>query len=446
MTYDQFAERLFAAAEAAGISPAEIYYAERDSVKIVTQKLALESYAVSSTAGLSFRGVVNGRMGYASTEALDEEAVALLIRGVQEAAALVEDPDAQEIYGGSERYAALDTYSPELAALPADAHIAAALELERQGISLHPEVREAEECQTAYIDGRVTLQNSFGLKLTHRDNLRYLYLGLMARRAERAAEGVALHMGRELAPDMQAEVAEAAAYAARMLDAEPIASGKLPAVFRKDAMGDLLDCFASAFSAEAAQKGLSLLKGREGETIAAPCVTLVDDPLLPNGFSSCPFDAEGVAAYTKNIVEGGVLKTLLHNLKTARIAGVTSTGNAAKASYAAPVHVAPSNLFLAPGTEDLPALLRRMGEGLLITELAGLHAGTNGISGDFSLSAKGFVVREGKPAEAVEQITVAGNIFALLQAIEAVGSDLYFGLGGAGSPSVLVKEIAVAGK
>ncbi|MCL2544609.1 MAG: TldD/PmbA family protein [Clostridia bacterium] len=447
MTYEQFTERLFAEAAKAGISPAEVYYAERDSIKVSTHKQALETFAVASTAGLSFRGMAGGRMGYASTEALDEDAIAMLVRAVAESAALVEDEDVQEIFAGSPAYASVETYAPELDALPAAAHIDAAVALERDGLSRDPLVTETDYNQTAYLKSRISLRNSFGLSLSHQDNLRYHFLSVVARRDGRAADGGAFGIGRGTALDMDRELAKAVDYAVRMLDAAPIPSGKMPAVFRKDAMADLLECFSGAFSAEAAQKGLSLLKGREGEAIAADCVTLIDDPLMPGGFASCPFDAESVAAYKKEVIGKGTLHTLLHNLKTARVDGVRSTGNAAKLSYSAPVRVAPTNFYFAPGAGPLEALLRRMGDGLLITQLEGLHAGANGVSGDFSLSAKGFQISGGEIGRAVEQITVAGNFYTLLQDVLAVGSDLFFSPGGgAGSPSVWVREISVAGK
>lgn len=447
MTYEQFTEKLFAAAAKAGISPAEVYYAERDSVKASTHKQALETFAVASTAGLSFRGMVNGRMGYASTEALDEDAVAMLVRGVSESAALVEDEDVQEIFAGSPAYASVETYAPELDALPAAAHIDAAVALEKDGLSRHPLVTETDYNQTVYLKSRVSLRNSFGLSLSHEDNLRYQFLSVVARRGERASDGAAFGIGRGTTLDMTGELTEAVAYAVDMLDASSIPSGKMSAVLRKDAMADLLDCFSGAFSAEAAQKGLSLLKGREGEVVAAPCVTLIDDPLMPGGFASCPFDAEGVAAYRKEVIGAGTLHTLLHNLKTARVDGVQTTGNAAKAGYSAPVRVAPTNFYFAPGDDSLEELLNRMGDGLLLTTLEGLHSGANGISGDFSLPAKGFLVRGGKIGRAVEQITVAGNFYALLKDIAAVGNDLFFGPGGgAGSPSVWIQELSVAGE
>ncbi len=171
----------------------------------------------------------------------------------------------------------------------------------------------------------------------------------------------------------------------------------------------------------------------------------MDDPLLPGGFASAAFDGEGSACRTKAVIENGVLKTLLHNRKTARKAGTESTGNARR-SVSSPVQVAPTNFFFTPGEKDLAGLLADMGEGLLITELGGLHAGANPISGDFSLIAKGFRVKDGKQGAPVEQVTIAGNFYQLLKDIRAVGSDLEFKGSGIGAPSVDAGTIHVSGK
>ena len=154
-------------------------------------------------------------------------------------------------------------------------------------------------------------------------------------------------------------------------------SGKYRVVFFSEAMCDLLGVFSSIFSAETAQKGMSLLKGRVGERIAAPCVTLVDDPLMEGGMGSRPFDDEGVPSATHTVVEDGVFRTFLHNLKTARKDGVATTGNARKVGYASAVHVTPTNFYLKPGKRTLDDMLRGIGEGLVITEVSGLYAGAN---------------------------------------------------------------------
>lgn len=211
-------------------------------------------------------------------------------------------------------------------------------------------------------------------------------------------------------------------------------------------MASLLATFSGIFSAENAQEGLSLLTGKEGEMIASLAVTLMDDPLLPDGLASKPFDAEGVATRTKAIIEAGQLNTLLHNRKTAKKQGVPSTGNAGKAGYAGTIRVSPTNLFIKPGECTLLQLEQNLGEGLVITDLEGLHSGANPVSGDFSLSAKGYTVQNGVKKSPVQQITVAGNFYTLLKDIRKVGSDLLFPGRSVGCPSVLVDEMAVAGE
>ena len=248
--------------------------------------------------------------------------------------------------------------------------------------------------------------------------------------------------------DLEKVARTAAQEALAGLNAAPVPSGSYRVLLRNDVAGTLLSTFSGVFSADNAQRGLSRLKGREGEMVAAECLTLMDNPHLEDSAASTPFDGEGVATAPKAVIEAGRLNTLLHNLKTANKQGVATTANASRPGYAAPVGVAPSNFYFKPGEADFDALLERMGDGLLITDMQGMHAGANPITGDFSLAAKGFAVRGGKLAEPVAQITIAGNFYEVLSAVEAVGSDLEFHAPGAscfGSPSLLVKQLSVAG-
>ena len=123
-----------------------------------------------------------------------------------------------------------------------------------------------------------------------------------------------------------------------------------------------------------------------------------------------------------------------------------NTGNAARRSVAGPMTVAPSNFYYVPGALDPNALYAQVGDAILVTELMGMHSGANAVSGDFSLGAKGFLIRNGKIDRAVNQITIAGNFLELLRAIDAVGSDLTFGSSRFASPTLLVRALSVAGK
>lgn len=444
MTKDQFIQELLAAAQEAGIYEAEAYYHQSESMRAMIHEGEVEEYALHNAGGLSLRGLVEGKMGMAYTEAFDHDAVIMLVRGVLESANLVTDLDEQFIFAGSPAYAKVDALG-DLGA--AQERIDLALSIDRTARSIDPRVKELAYACVQTEHEAVRIVNTHGLDLRHEADYCLSFLEAVARDGEKVSTSEALQAGRFLSGiDAGTLTKEAVEDAIFYLDAAPCESGEMPVLLRNTAMSDLLATFTGVFSADAAQKGMSLLAGKEGEMIADPCVTLVDDPLLPGALHSRAFDAEGVATHTKNLVENGKLNTLLHNLKTAKKAGCASTGNAARGGYSGPVGIAPFNFTFKPGDGDLAALQAQMNTGLVITEVAGLHSGANAISGDFSLLAKGYLVENGKPGHAVEQVTVAGNFYQLLRDIQAVGNDARWLLSAVCSPSVLVRKLSVAGK
>ncbi len=446
MIMDTFLRKLMDAARDAGIEAAEAYIASGDSFKAVAVQQEIVQYAVNTTCGLSLRGLYRGKMGYASTEVMDEEAVGQLVTGVVESASLSEDEDMQFIYAGDAAYPSVDTFYDALESVLPEEKLEFALNMEKAAIQIDPRVRQVKYNTVLSGSGQVRIKNSYGLDIAYKGNYCGAYLQAIAREGDKASTAVDIELSHDFSKLQYQKLAETAVKKAVFgLAGKPVKSGTYRVILENGAMADLLETFAGIFSAENTQHDLSLLKGRVGETVAADCVVLMDDPLMPYGEGSRPFDAEGVATKTKAVIDNGVLKTLLHNLKTAQKDGVQTTGNASKASYSAPVRVSPTNFFLKPGTDDLETLMGKMGNGLVITELNGLHSGANGISGDFSLLAKGFSVKEGKKGEPVEQITIAGNFYQLLKNLRAIGSDLKFPGGNMGSPSVYAGEMAIAG-
>jgi len=447
MTIDQFIQALLNEAKAAGIEAAEIYLSSGDSFRAMCQLGEINNYTVNSTRGLSLRGLYQGKMGYAATEAFDEEAVAQLVAAVKESAELTEDTDVQEIYQGDESYPNVDNYNPDLDKVEENRKLNFILDLEKKAKEKDPRILQLAYNMISTSSAETRIVNSYGLDLSHKDNIAYAVINAVAKEGDRVVTGGGFQIDRDFDKlSVEKIVDEAVEEAIFMLKAAPIPSGNYRTLIHAKCMPDLLGVFSGVFSAEAAQKGMSLLSGKEGEIIASEAVTLLDDPLLPGGLASQPFDAEGVATCTKAVIENGKLTTLLHNLKTAKKAGVKTTGNAAKAGYAGSVNVSPSNFYIKPGEKSLDELMADMENGLVITEVSGLHAGANAISGDFSLLAQGYTVKDGKKDAPVEQITVAGNFYQLLKNIRAVGSDLTFPGSSVGSPSVDIGEIAVAGK
>ena len=228
-----------------------------------------------------------------------------------------------------------------------------------------------------------------------------------------------------------------------MLGAETIESKTYPCIIENEAMGDLLGGFASMFTGEAALKRLTSLIGKEGQKIMQDNVSIIDDPLIPDSPNSQPFDDEGVACYKKAVVENGVFKTFLHNLKTAKAFKTTSTGNGVKSGA---IGTRGINFYIEPGQKTKEELIASIDEGLLITSLSGLHAGLNPISGDFSAQSSGFYIKNGKIERPVTLIVVSGNFLKMMNQIDEIGSDLYLSYNGIGAPSIKFNGLPVSGK
>jgi len=145
-----------------------------------------------------------------------------------------------------------------------------------------------------------------------------------------------------------------------------------------------------------------------------------------------------------------VLKTLLYNLETAKKAGIESTGNASKGGYDAPVGISPYAFFIEAGDKSTDELCKLAGNGIYITDLNGLHAGTDAVTGDFSLESAGYMIENGKKTYAVKNFTLAGNFFKLLIDIVALSDKIEYGAPGSytviGSPAAFLRDMSVAGE
>ncbi|MDO4547724.1 MAG: TldD/PmbA family protein [Clostridia bacterium] len=443
-----FTEKLLDRAIKAGFAAAEVYTSSGDSFDTMVREGEIISYEVSNSFGLGFRGLINGKMGYASTQVLDEDAIDQLIQGAKANLSMIESDDEQFIFKGSDAYPQLETFDGAQG-VSASAKIEAAMRLEKLATSISPTVKRLSDCGVFTSRGYTSIVNTMGLDIQRRYGHAGLYLSPIAEDGRNVNSIMKFQLENDFSTlDVESLAREAVSEADSGLRASPIPSGSYSVAFRNDAAAALLGVFAQAFSADAAQKGLSLLYGREGEMIASKAVSIVDDPLLPGARASRTFDGEGVATRRKALVEKGMLNTLMHNLKTAKKQSVETTANASR-GYNTTVGISASNLFIEPGNNAAREIYLSQGNGVLITELQGLHSGANSVTGDFSLAAKGFIIENGEIGSAVNGITVAGNFFSLLGNIEMVGDDIWFGLPSAscvGSPTILAGKMSLGGR
>ena len=204
-------------------------------------------------------------------------------------------------------------------------------------------------------------------------------------------------------------------------------------LFEATEAGDLIGSFVGAVSGGSLYRKSSFLLDSLGKQVFAPHVSIREEPHLPRGRASAPFDNEGVATVPRDVVKDGVVAGYFLGSYSARKLGLVTTGNAGGSH----------NLVVSHGDDDLPALLRRMGRGLLVTEQLG--QGVNPVTGDFSRGAAGFWVEDGDIAYPVEEITIAGNLNDMFRDIVAVGSDVDR-RGSRHTGSILVGRMTVAGR
>ena len=361
MELELFVDSLFKKASEAGFSEYEVYYVDRESLGISVYKEEVEKYNLNNSAGLSFRGKLGDRIGYSYTEILDEDAIDMLVKKAKENVSAIENNDIQFIYEGDKEYKEISTYYEALENLAPDKLINIAINMEKEAKKYCNKVESFSGCAISYSSGKYGIINSKGLNLKNKSNLLTAYVVPIVKDGENMYDGCGYVVAKSLDEIDPAKIAKMGVdEALSKIGATSIPAGNYKVIINNEAMVSLLSTFAGIFSGDAVQKGLSLLKGKEGEIIASDIVNLVDDPHLKDGLASVAFDDEGVATVKTYLIQDGKLNTLLHNLKTANKAGVKSTGNGFKASYASPISVSPTNFYIEPGVNSLEEMTKKI--------------------------------------------------------------------------------------
>lgn len=430
------------------LEEAEVYITLSDNLSISTFQGEIDKYEISEGGGLSLRGIYNGNMGYAYTEKLDDTSIDFLIKSVQDNSKYLEG-DEEFIYEGAKSYKDLEREKSNIDEFPIDEKIELLLNLEREMGELDNRVTEKMAYWTEFKSEKY-IGNSKGLRLEEEFMGGIISANSVSRDGEETKTGSAYRIltDFEKAKDYKTIAKEAVEDSINQIGGKPIKSKDYKIVFERDTFGSLLSSMMSIFSAETVQKELSLLKDKIGQKIAIDEFTLVDDPFLENGFGSRSFDGEGTRTDYMELISEGVLKNYLYNWKTAKKYGVESTGNASR-SYKGPVGISTSNLYIKEGKKTKEEILKEVSDGLYIDNLQGLHSGLNSVSGDFSLSASGYLIKDGAISKPVNQITIAGNFFELLKNISHIGNNLKFGRSGGGTvgcPTIAIKKLAVSGE
>ena len=446
MDFNSVKEYLFDAAKKAGLDEYEVYFMESEGISAETLKDEISSFSSTVSGGIGFRCIVNGKMGTASTELFTQEEMAELVERAKNNAKYIENDDKAIIFKGAPEYAKAE---PKNMAKSDAAEIkSVALDLIKKTYEQSEYITDGTQTYAVQERTKIVLANSHGLYLENEVGVCGALVQAVVAKDGESQYGGDIETGFD-SEKLEKMPKEAIDEALSKIGAKEIPSGKYDIIFDGKQMRALLSAFSSVFSGRNAYLGLSLLKGKEGEQIGAECLTLVDDPMYSASPMQTAFDGEGVATYKKNVIENGILNTLLYDLASADKVGRESTGNGVRSSYSSTVAIAPYHFYISGGEMSDEQLFDSLGDGIYITELKGLHAGANAVTGDFSIESAGFEVKNGKIASAVKSFTVAGNFFELIKNIEALSNNVKFGFPAGftvfGAPNTLIRNCSVAG-
>ncbi len=407
----------------------------------------VESLSSAQSQGVGIRVVADGRQGFAYAATFDTDVLAETLAEARDNAAFA-TPD--EFLGLAEpdgvAVADLDLYDPALETFPSDHKVDLAVELERATLAADPRIAGIESAEYVDVLAEGAIVTSTGIRTFGRETACYVMASVMASEGDEIQTGFGFSVGRHPGElDVARAATEAAERATRMLGAVKPDSERLTVVLDPWVTAQFLGILAFTLNGEAVLKGRSLFADRLGEEVASPVVTLVDDPTDPDAFTATETDGEGLATRRNRLIEGGVLRLFVHNAYTARRAGTTSTGSAVRSGFKSTPGVGCMATSLLPGTATQAELIARVGEGLLVQDVSGLHSGVNPVSGDFSTGAEGLRIRGGEVAEPVREFTIASTLQRMLLDVRAVGNDLQWLPMSASGVSLVIDEVTISG-
>ena len=442
MDFKQIKEIIAASCEKYGVKEFEVTYTVGENISAETFKDEISAFSSGESAKVYFRCLVDGHMGYASTSYFEKEEIEDLVVRASENAKTIENNDVVVIFKGSDSYA--KTTAPEAKVADAGELKQKALDLQKRTYAANDAVVDGTQSVALSFRDEIYMYNSHGLELSNCVGVSGCYVAAVVNKDGESRDY--LEFAETLCGDKFDELPEKAVNGAlEKIGAADIPTGKYNVVFDGAQMRSLLSAFSPSFSAKNAILGMSMLAGKEGEKIAADIVTITDDAMREGCPIQTSFDDEGVATYKKNVVENGVLNTLLYDLTTAIKTGKQTTANGRRGG-----NIAPYNFGICAGDNTQDELFAKAIDGIYVTGMKGLHAGANSITGDFSVESEGFIIKDGKKAGPIKSFTVAGNFFELLRNIDSLGNEVKWGIPMGftvfGSPDVLVMDMSVAGK
>ncbi len=432
---ERVAAAVLAAANRGGATAVESEVSQGIGQSVTVRHGEVETIAYNRDKGISVTVYVGQRRGHASTadfsdesvQATVDKALAIARFTAEDPAAGLADPDRL-----ARSWPDLDLYHPW--DLPVEAAIELGREAEASALAVDRRITNSEGATVARGESEFVYANSNGFLGGYRSSRHHIDCAVVGEESG-AMQRDYWYSAARAPSDLETAAAvgrSAGERTVRRLGARQLATLECPVIFEAPEAADLIGFFVQAVSGGSLYRKSSFLLDSLGTQVFASHVNLREEPHMLRGRGSAPFDSEGVATAARDVVSGGTVAGYFLGSYSARKLGMQSTGNGGGAH----------NLVLSHGPDDLPALMRQMGRGLLVTEQLG--QGVNAVTGDFSRGAAGFWVEDGVIAYPVEEITIAGNLRDMFRDIVAIGSDVDR-RGSRHTGSILLGRMTIAG-
>ena len=434
-------------AASCGITDFEIYEQKSSSTSIEVYDHKVDGFTISECDGIAVRGIYQGKMGICYLEDNDDRHCMYAMKQIMDHAQIITSEDEVEIYAGDDSYPEVKQKENHFKEKSSEDKIQVLKDIEQAILDQDERIAQVMSCSYSESDVTRNISNSKGLSLSDGASYSMIVAQVLAKQDEDVKsdyDWLIVYDDQDV--DIDGFAGKLVKKVTDKLNATQIASGNYPVIMNNDTMISLMGALCGLFDGENAYKGISILKDSLEKQIFDEKITIMDDPLMKYGESSCAFDDEGVACKCKTVVEKGVLKTYLHNLKSAKLMKTASTGNGFKSGYASNVGISPTNFYIENGDVSYEDMVKSMDKGVIITGITGLHAGLNPVSTEFSLQAYGFYVEHGVIVKPINLITVAGNFMEAMKHIDLVGNDRKMSYNGIGAPSILFHELAISGE
>lgn len=423
----------------------ELFHTVSKSFRVEVKEAIVDSLQRSSLKGLSVRIKKDGKSGFSFCSSSDRHDVEKTIKNAVDMASVMPGDDSAGFTGKDQTYVRNPAlFDDSLMTMPEKEKIEIARTIEREAYSSDKRISVVRS--SGYIDSitESRLLNSEGLDVDDRSGMSSAWVELMAEDSDEQETSYWYDQNRSPERLRPLEIARIAAMRAiKALGGTTPTSGKLPVIFENGTAAGLLGVVSSSFVAENHFKKTASPRVVKGKKLFSDNIRIIDDGLDERGEMAFGFDGEGMPTQKTVVVDGGVVSSWLYDRYYGIKFSHPSTGNSRRSGFETPPSSGITNFYIEPGKLSPEEMIARLAKGILVTEIMGLHT-ANPVSGDFSVGASGFEIRNGAIDRPLKGLAIAGNLLDVFGHIIEIGNDFRF-FGNIGSSSLLCETISVSG-